>query len=171
MKIRCAINPGKSGFITVMIDETNLEFFQIPKIGKEVDLHSLDLIFKGIKELGSDLKFVIEDVHALFGSSSKATFSFGYIVGALTAMLVSNNISFIPVQPKKWQKEMWEGVPMMKKPSSTGKTEVTDTKAMSLIAAKRIFPNVDMRASERCKNPDDNKVDSLLMAEYCRRNF
>lgn len=148
-----------------------IEFFEFPKIGKNVDLHSLDEIFKGIKDLGGDLLFIMEDVHAIFGSSAKATFSFGHIVGALEVMLIANSIPFVLVQPKKWQKEMWEGVPLQKKSSSTGKTKVTDTKAMSLIAAKRIFPNEDLRRNSRCKVAHDGKVDSLLIAEYARRNY
>jgi len=44
-----------------------------------------------------------------------------------------------------------------------------DTKATSINAARRLFPEVDLRKSERSKKPDDNKVDSMLMAEYARR--
>ena len=80
-------------------------------------------------------------------------------------------IPYTKVQPKKWQKQAWEGIPLIKKPSSTGKTQVTDTKAMSLIAAKRLFPKEDLRATERSKIPHDGKVDSLLMANHCLRNF
>lgn len=114
---------------------------------------------------------VIEDVHAKFGSSAKATFSFGYVCGATEAMLIAHDIPYTKVNPKKWQKEMWEGIPVQKKPSSSGKTMVNDTKLMSLMAAKRLFPEVDLRASNRSKIPHDGKVDSLLLAEYCRRKF
>ena len=84
-------------------------------------------------------------------------------------------ISHTFVQPKKWQ-SIWEGVPIQKVP--TGKKNKkgepmykTDTKATSLLAVQRLFPNIDLRASERCKIPHDGIVDALLMAEYCRRNF
>ena len=112
---------------------------------------------------------VIESVHALFGSAAKATFSFGYIAGVLETFLVAYSIPYTKVQPKAWQKVMWQGVQMIKKPSFSKKTMVTDTKAMSEIAAKRLFPDIDFRKTERSTRMDDNKIDSVLMAEYCRR--
>lgn len=174
IKIRYGIDPGKTGFICEWNDSRGtFEFFPIPKIGTEVDVKEIDNLFKErIARFGDyDIHCVIEDVHAVFGSSAKGTFEFGKIVGVLEALLYSNNIPFTKVQPKKWQKDMWEGIPIQKKPSSTGKTMTTDTKKMSYMAAKRLFPEVDLRKSTRAKNPDHNKVDALLITEYCRRKF
>lgn len=44
-----------------------------------------------------------------------------------------------------------------------------NTKKTSINAAQRLFPNIDFRKNGRCRNIDDNKVDSLLIAEYGRR--
>jgi hypothetical protein len=41
-----------------------------------------------------------------------------------------------------------------------------DCKKMSELAAKRLFPNVDLRATERCKISHDGIVDALLIAYY-----
>lgn len=177
-KIRVGIDPGGTGFITSFLINSNeseqvIEYFPIPKIGKIVDIAAIDNFLKNIKALEGiySIHFIIEDVHAIYGSSAGATFSFGHVVGVLEALIISNKIPFTKVQPKEWQKEMWQGIPLMKKPSSTGKKMVKDTKAMSLVAAKRLFPGEDLRKSTRAKNPDHNKVDSLLMAEYCKRKF
>lgn len=173
-KMYIGIDPGKKGFIcTISVD---LIYFEpIPLIGKEVDLNELSNVIRNIKGIAESYQMkihcVIEDVHAKFGSSAKATFSFGYVCGATEAMLIAHDIPYTKVNPKKWQKEMWEGIPVQKKPSSSGKTMVNDTKLMSLMAAKRLFPEVDLRASNRSKIPHDGKVDSLLLAEYCRRKF
>lgn len=167
MSIRIGIDPGKSGFISAC--SGNIVSFPIPLIGKEVDFRELDNL---IKSIGSESVYcVLEDVHAMFEASAKATFSFGYVCGGIEAILIANGIPYTKVAPKKWQKQMWEGIPIQKKPSSTGKTLVTDTKKMSLLAVKRIFPNEDLRATQRSKKPHDGKVDSLLLMEYCRRNF
>lgn len=64
---------------------------------------------------------------------------------------------------------MFRGINIITKPSTTGKTQVVDTKKMSFTASHRIFPTVDLRRTERCKNEDDNFADSLLIAEYGRR--
>jgi len=171
------IDPGKKGFIAVLsvydFDKPDWNFYPIPTIqGKIVDVVELNKIFKKIKtNTEIECHAVIEKVHAIFGSSAKATFDFGYTAGLLEAMLVAHSIPYTLVTPKEWQKEMWGGVPNIKKPSKSGKRQVNDTKAMSEIAAKRLFPEIDMRRTERSSKNDDNKIDSILMAEYCRRKI
>jgi hypothetical protein len=171
MKIRIGIDPGKSGYITIWKENEGFSFLSMPIIGKEVDLHSLVKQFvKTIPSCG-DIHCVLEDVHGIFGSSTKATFSFGGIAKAMEMMLICFDIPYTKVQPKAWQKQMWQGVANQKKPSSTGKTMVNDTKSMSEVAARRLFPTVDLRDTPRCKKAHDGKVDSLLICEYCKRNF
>ncbi len=64
------------------------------------------------------------------------------------------------IQPKAWQKKLWEGVrPIVK----NGKI---DTKAMSLSAASKLFPKETFLRTVRCKKPDDNFVDAALIAYY-----
>jgi hypothetical protein len=169
--IKIGIDPGKNGFICIMDDISDIgyiecRYYPIPVIGKEIDLKGLNIIFENPKLKMGNIHCVIEDVHAIFGSSAKATFSFGWIVGVLEAMLVAHQISYTKVKPKDWQKVMWEGIPKQKKPNGR-----TDTKAMSLLAAKRLFPNEDLTATERSIKPHDGKIDALLLAEYCRRKF
>jgi len=169
--IRIGVDPGKKGFICIMRDEPHInlhtiKYEGIPLIGKEINLQKMSDIFSDSFVIGDDIHCVIEDVHAIYGSSAKATFTFGWVVGALEALLVANNIPYTKVTPKNWQKVMWVGIPIQKKPNKR-----TDTKAMSLLAAKRLFPNEDLRATKRSKIAHDGKVDSLLLAEYCKRNF
>lgn len=165
------IDPGKSSFITTISSKGEVIFDQVPMIGKEIDVKALSGIFKEISFGYDEINCTIEDVHAIFGAGASSTFEFGRITGLLEALLVANDIPFVKTQPKSWQKEMWEGIPNQKKASSTGRTQVNDTKLMSLMAAQRLFPNIDLRATERCKKPDHNKVDSLLIAEFCKRKF
>jgi len=171
-KLFIGIDPGKSGVITIYDSDTrDHAFAPMPKIGEAIDVKGLAELFEVIKSSGDIEHAVIEDVHAIFGSSAKSTFTFGYVTGLLEMALVANNIPFTKVQPKTWQKQMWQGVSIQKKPSSTGATMVNDTKLMSITAAKRLFPNIDLRRTKACKIPDDNKVDSLLICEYCYKNF
>lgn len=163
-KIRIGIDPGKNGFICYNYNG-HIIYSPIPLIKKEVDIRKLMndfYIWDGME----DVHCVIEDVHAIFGSSAKATFNFGWIVGVLEMLLVAHGIPYTKVKPKDWQKEMWQGVPLQKKPNGR-----TDTKAMSLLAAKRLFPDEDLTATERSVKVHDGKVDALLLAEYCKRKF
>lgn len=172
-KVWMGIDPGKDGFISVL-DSKGCHFFQeMPKIGGQVDIKRLSDYIDCFAQstLFCKVHVVIEDVHAIFGASSKSTFTFGYITGIIEALLVANNISYTKVTPKAWQKEMWQGIPIQTKPSSTGKTKVNDTKSMSLQAATRLFPKIDLRKNLSCHVPCEDKVDSLLLAEYCRRKF
>jgi len=111
----------------------------------------------------------IEDVHAIFGSSAGATFSFGYICGSIHTLIACCQIPLTKVQPKAWQKVIYQGIPEIRKPSKNGKKGRLDTKAMSAVAAKRLFPTADLRKNEKCKVVHDGIVDALLIAEYARR--
>lgn len=173
-KIYCGVDIGNSGFITTL-DDDKWSHYEMPKIGKFVDVNALNKIFEELSSIRRFHECTIivgaEDLHAIFGSSSKSTFSFGYICGVTEGLIVANRLPFTKIKPKEWQKVMWQGIPIQKKPSSTGRTFVNDTKLMSLMAAKRLFPEMDFRRNERCKVPDDNKVDSILITEYLRRNY
>lgn len=109
----------------------------------------------------------IEKVHAIFGTGAGATFEFGRSAGIAEGVAAASGLPFTMVQPKTWQKEMWAGVDKIQK---VGKKS-TDTKAMSLIAAKRLFPDVILldKSKPRSSKVHDGIVDALLIAEYGRR--
>jgi hypothetical protein len=166
-RVYLGIDPGSKGFITLMSDE-GMEFFSI----EDNDFYKLGDILHDIKERYSDVICVMEEVHAIFGSSAKGTFNFGEINGLLKGLLIANKIPYHLVQPKTWQKEIWDNKDMvyLYKMSKDGKKKkVVNTKPTSFNSAKRLFPNVDFRKTTRCKKDDDNKIDSLLICEYGRR--
>ena len=174
------IDPGKNGAIVWLepAKDNNVTTYTFPRIGKELDYQGLSNLIS--LHCSENSHVVLEKVHAIFGSAAGATFSFGHICGFIEGILVSNKQAFTMVQPKAWQKEIWEGIPEIRKPAikvEKGKRKgqmrkgSVDTKAMSLMAAKRLFPNVSLLATERCTTPHDGIADALLMAEYCRRRF
>jgi hypothetical protein len=92
------------------------------------------------------------------GSVSQASvaqlhYGFGLIVG----MCVAFGLPHTVVSPRTWQAKMLTGVPQ------------GDVKAASIIAAKRIFPNVDLKRTQKCRKDDHNFADALLIAEFGRR--
>ena len=168
-KIYLGIDPGGKGFITAIING-EYEFYSIS------DLNALEInkVLASLKGRGNVVA-IMEEVHALHQSAAKATFSFGEIFGLLKGLLIANNIPYHLIPPKTWQKEIWTNADVVvtyKNVVVKGKTTVRkeiNTKATSLKAAIRMFPTIDFRKTERCKFPDDNKVDSLLITEYGRR--
>lgn len=170
MKTYIGIDPGSKGFITIRHEDGQFEFIQL----ENCNFHALALKLNVLQQT-KDTFAVMEDVHSIYGSSAKATFSFGEIKGMLKGLLIAIGIPYQLVQPKTWQKEMWTNQDMVveyKKVVVKGVEQTrkeVNTKQTSYNAAKRLFPSVDLRKTERCKNFDDNKVDSLLMCEYARR--
>ncbi len=168
-----AIDPGKNGGISIIRDDGTLFTATIPSIKKEVDLNSLYKILL----VNKDVKHcVLEDVHSVFGASSKANFQFGWINGILEGMVISLGIPYTKINPKMWQKEMWQGIRPLeintgKKMKDGSPKMKVDTKATSLLAAKRLFPQFNFTATERSKKDHDGLIDASLMAEYCRRKF
>lgn len=176
MKYFIGIDPGKTGAIVVLDADNNvISKDVIPLIGKEVDINELSKIILLLTLRNCHV--ILEDVHSIFGASAKSNFSFGHTNGVIEGVLVSHSIAYTKIQPKTWQKEMWQGIKEIKK-TSTKKNKKgepvegrTDTKATSLLAAKRLFPKESFLATERSKVAHDGIVDAILLAEYCRRKF
>lgn len=169
-KYYIGIDVGAKGFIT-LYGKNELKFYSI----SDNDFYELGDIIRSIKTEYSNIVCVMEEIHAIYNSSAKATFSFGEINGLLKGLLIANKVPYHLVPPKKWQSVIWDNKDMVvsyKDVVIRGKTikkKEVNTKQTSINSAKRLFPEVDFRKNERCKNIDDNKVDSLLIAEYGRR--
>lgn len=166
-----AIDPGSKGYVAMQVDG-EFKFFAVA----DYDILALATEFKSIRERHDDIVCVIEDVHAIHGSSAASTFTFGFNKGYLIGLLAASRIPYVLVQPKEWQKAMWCNSDIVyatrHSMSKTGKVitrKPVDTKNTSINAARRLFPNIDFRKSERSKSVDDNKVDATLMCEYARR--
>ena len=170
------IDPGKSGALVVLNSQGELmEIHVTPLIGKEYDKHKMAQILSGLQKFITHV--ALEDVHAIQGpAGNSSNFEFGRGKGLWEMALCALHIPHTMIQAKEWQKHAWEGVPKQTLPtkriSKTGAAvEKVDTKATSLIAAKRLFPHVKLTATERSSVPHDGIVDALLIAEVCRRKF
>lgn len=169
-KLYIGIDVGSKGFISMQKDGKWTHFSIADN-----DLYQLSQIMQEARYLNENIACVIEDVHAIYGSSAKATFAFGFNKGYLIGLLAANNIPYNLISPSVWQKEMWGNSDMVvtyKEVVVKGKQQTkkeVNTKQTSINACKRLFPTLDLRKSDRSKKIDDNKVDSILMAEYARR--
>lgn len=179
------IDPGKSGFIT-LFDGIEFDFIAMPEhkiptgnllksgkpqMKKEFNEAGLrDIVFYIYKKY-SGYKFVgaIEDVTGRAGWSAQNNFTFGDTTGLQRMILIMLNAKIIKVRPAKWQSFMRQGYDNIKKPSSTGKTMVSDPKAVAEMIVNTEYPYIDFRKTERSKKVDDNKVDSFLICLYVYR--
>lgn len=97
----------------------------------------------------------VEKVGAMPGQGTVSMFnfgrSFGYILGVLSAL----GIPYQLVPPRKWKSEF----------------SLTNDKGKSIEVCKRLFPDVDLKRTDRCRTDSDGMAEALLMAEYARRHM
>jgi hypothetical protein len=88
---------------------------------------------------------------------SIANYQRGMGLGLLVGICTAKRIAFTLVRPQDWQREMLAG------------TSGEDTKQRAIVAAQRLFPDVDLRRTPRCTKLHDGFADALLIAEWGRR--
>lgn len=164
------IDIGKKGAIVYQKPDMVIESYPIPMIKDEVDYSFMYDIIQNIcnshiTAYKCNPHLVFEKLGVIFGTSKATAFSMGYQSGAVEMMAISMGIPYTKVPAKEWQKEMFKGVDEITKPGKTAR----DTKAMALIAAKRLFPKETFRFNSKEGKPHDGYVDALLMAEYAKR--
>lgn len=106
-------------------------------------------------EYGCENMFcVVEKVGAMPGQGVTSMFSFGkscgYIEGVLRALMIPYQL----VPPKTWKKE-WS---------------LTNDKQQSIDACKKLYPNISLKATDRCRTDSDGLAEALLMATYAKRH-
>ena len=161
------IDIGKAGAV-YMLNEDGTEDWRVamPMIKTTVDWHKLNEILEPYE--GFNGMVVFEKLGVIHGSSKKTAFSMGEQYGAVRQCCISHAIRYTEVPAKTWQAEIFQG---QEKIFKTGSKSKIDTKAMALVAAKRLFPRVNLLMTEKSTVPHDGLVDALLMAEYARRKF
>ena len=109
--------------------------------------------------LHGDVRVLIERQQPFPKQGGKSNFTTGYNYGKLVSLLEAQSVPFEVVRPQEWQRAFGIG----------GKG--VDTKKQAALVAARLFPCVELRATERCRKPHSGKVDALLIAEYGRRKW
>lgn len=169
------IDPGLDGGLVLLGENSEMfEKWVIPcftsystkknsKTGKEtkstkrsLDLVSLNKIFEIAKPMATHA--VLEQVASRPGMSAPAVFKFGRVYGTLEGLLVAHRIPYTLCIPRVWTKVIHAGI--------EGGLEPKDK---SLIALGRLFPTVNLRATDRSVKPHEGLMDALLIAEWGRR--
>ena len=95
----------------------------------------------------------VEQVHAMPNQGGTSMFNFGKSFGYILGVLDACNIETKLVSPQKWKKEF----------------NLDSDKQKSIDTAKKLFPDVNLFRTNRCKKEHDGMAESLLIAEYGRR--
>lgn len=139
------IDPGKDGALAMITDKGEATIFPFNEAAYVAVCYQL----KG------RCKAAVEKVHAMPGQGSKSTFNFGENYGFIKGVLEAFSIPYQEVIPQKWKKEY----------------SLSADKNQSIKTAKQLFPDVDLRKSNRCRKDHDGMAEALLIAEYARRHM
>ena len=148
-----ALDPGLTGGLAI-ISEDGVIVEPMPSLDGVLDLATLARL---IKFHTPNIAY-LEKVGARPGQGVSSMFKFGRVFGALEGLLTGLGIPYRLITPQAWTKVMHQGV-----------ERSVDPKKRSIIAASRLFPDVDLLATERSKVPHSGMADALLLAEYGRR--
>lgn len=143
------IDPGKSGGIAYIDTQSNISG-TYPYSDKEL----IDLC-REASISNQEAICCLEKVGARPGQGVVSMFNFGQCAGYIKGVLESFRIPYQEITPQKWKKEFG----------------LNSEKAASAEVCRKLFPDIGLLATPRCKKPHDGMVEALLMAEYARRKL
>lgn len=164
--IYMGIDPGLTGHIAT-IDGDQIQVMQIPRVGREIDEHALDGILRdySTKSGRPTTRAVVEKQQSFPGQGVASSWRGGYGYGILIALLVCHRLPFEAVRPAQWRRMLGIQAPSKLK----GAARKREIKARSISTARRLFPNVDLRRTPRCRVASHDRAEALLLAEVARR--
>lgn len=150
--IAVGIDPGKSGGVAFIYTDSK----------GDVVAHSYvydDMVFidkmRDIKDMSTRVSVCVEKVNAMPKQGVVSVFTFGKSLGFIEGVLKAFNLPYQLVPPTKWRSEF----------------SLTGDKSQSITVCQKLFPDVNLMATMRCRKPHDGMAEALLMAEYARRRF
>ena len=147
------VDPGaKGGYAIIAESETSKAVFAYPWDDTFFAFEMANLM--NMNEQG--VTAVVEKVGARPGQGVTSMFNFGKNAGYIEGVLSALGIPYQLIPPAIWKKEF----------SLIGKD-----KQASIVTCHKLFPDVDLKRSDRCKTYSDGKAEALLMAEYARRHL
>ena len=142
------IDPGKKGGIAYIDTQDNVSV-TVPY--SDTMLIDLCRHFSGVE----GVVCCLEKVSARPGQGVVSMFSFGHSVGYIKGVLEARHIPYQEITPQKWK----------------GEFGLNSEKAASAEVCRKLFPDISLLATPKCKKPHDGMAEALLMAEYARRKL
>lgn len=149
--IYIGIDPGKNGGIGILTVNNNQP---VSASAYVFDENTLINILNELKD-SYCCKCMVEHVHAMPKQGVVSTFNFGMNFGFIQGVLKAYLLPFQLVPSPVWKKEF----------------SCTSDKNTSIEVCKRLFPSVNLKATDRCKKDHDGMAEALLIAEYGRRHY
>lgn len=145
--IYIGIDPGKKGAMAI-IKPSGIEICAYNEAAYNDALTAVATLAEGVR-------CCLEHVGAMPGQGVTSMFSFGDNFGFIRGLLTAHGVPYELVRPQKWKKEY----------------SITADKNSAIAVCSRLFPDVSLLPTSRCKKPSDGYAEALLMAEYARRHM
>ena len=157
VKIVIGVDPGLSGAIAIVDSQYTVLATTVMTVhGHEMDLTSLaNWLEAEIESNPYPVPIIacIEKVSAMPHQGVKSMFTFGFNTGAIHGILASFSIPRYMVTPQIWQKAVL---------SFTNRGD----KQASVNFCRRIYPDLNLLATERSKKPHTGMADAICIARY-----
>lgn len=140
------IDPGRHGGLAVMYSDGAITVMPLKEDTMIVVMRTLS---------GIPARCCLEKVHAMPKQGVASTFTFGENYGFIKGVLECNHISYQEIPPERWKKEFG----------------LNSDKKKSIEVCRKLFPDVDLRPTERCRTDNDGMAEAVLLAEYARRKL
>mgnify|MGYP000433117193 FL=1 len=153
MKI-IGIDPGLSGAIAILENNTVLHIFDIPvmsegkKNKRQLNSALLVNLLKENINNKEEIAVVVEQVNAMPGQGVTSMFNFGQTFGALKGICAALELPIYFVRPSKWKKHF----ELINSSKDASRTKVIE-----------MYPKL---SSQLAKKKDVNKSDAILIARF-----
>lgn len=144
--IYIGIDPGKDGAMAVLWEDGKIDVIPFSTDGYIEEMQHLYPLKS---------RCCLERVGSMPGQGVTSMFKFGENYGFIQGLLTAYCIPYELVTPQKWKKEF----------------QITGDKNSSIAVCKRLFPDVSLRRTERCKKDHDGMAEALLLACYAKRHM
>ena len=154
------IDPGKTGGIAILQDN---KIYITPMLlaGKDLDVSAIArwIIDNGIiiGQSRENICACIEKVHSMPKQGVASSFKFGFVTGVMHGIIRTLGIPLHLVTPQAWKKEILAGTPK--------------DKDAAIDFCRRIYPEVNLLATERSRVPHSGMADALCIARYASVKF
>ncbi|MEW6481719.1 MAG: hypothetical protein AB1397_01755 [bacterium] len=160
--IYIGIDPGITGAIA--INDGKIKIYSMPTIAilktKNKRDYDISKIVKIIEKYKWNEVFVIVEEGGVMPKEGRvSSYKTGRGLGIIEGIVSALQLPFVKVKPCTWKREMLK--------DCAG----DNPKGKAILQAERLFPEVSLYRTERCKKPDHNFADALLLMEYGRRIY
>ncbi len=154
VSVSIGIDPGKSGgFAIIETDETGCKRINVYPWDEEEFVYQMKRITVFMSNVR--VRTCLEKVGAMPGQGVTSMFNFGKSAGFIEGVLKAYKIPYQLIPPAKWKKEF----------------SLDHSKQKSVEVAERLFQDINLMRTPKCRKPSDGMAEALLMAEYAERKL